>query len=89
MAALSHTSIIWLEVHIFYSYFGFGLANGGSAGLITSFILSWVGFLAVMTPLAELASMAPTSSGQYHWVFMLAPRSARNLLSYLTGTRQF
>ncbi|KAI1371399.1 amino acid/polyamine transporter I [Hypoxylon crocopeplum] len=66
-------------------YFGFGLANGGSAGLVTSFILSWVGFLAVMTPLAELASMAPTASGQYHWVYMLAPKSARKLLSYLTG----
>ncbi|CAJ2509237.1 Uu.00g142630.m01.CDS01 [Anthostomella pinea] len=66
-------------------YFGFGLANGGSAGLVTSFILSWFGFLAVMVPLAELASMAPTSSGQYHWVFMLAPHRTRNILSYLTG----
>ncbi|GAW16742.1 hypothetical protein ANO14919_061790 [Xylariales sp. No.14919] len=66
-------------------YFGFGLANGGSAGLVTSFILSWAGFLAIMVPLAELASMAPTSSGQYHWVFMLAPKRSRVLLSYLTG----
>ncbi|KAI5923506.1 putative GABA permease [Camillea tinctor] len=66
-------------------YMGFGLANGGSAGLITSFLLSWFGFLSIMTPLAELASMAPTASGQYHWVFILAPRSTRKLLSYLTG----
>lgn len=71
-----------------YRYFGFGLANGGSAGLVTSFILSWFGFLAVMTPLAELASMAPTASGQYHWVFILAPKSTRKMMSYLTGKSQ-
>jgi amino acid transporter len=72
----------WLK---FFRYFGSGLSNGGSAGLITSFFLSWFGFLAVMTSMAELASMAPTSAGQYHWVYMLAPRSTRKLLSYLTG----
>jgi choline transport protein len=59
--------------------------NGASAGLVTSFILSWFGFLAVMASLAELASLAPTSSGQYHWVYLLAPKSSRKLLSYLTG----
>lgn len=77
-----------MEAHILHSYFGFGLANGGSAGLVTSFILSWAGFLTVMIPLAELASMVPTSSGQYHWVFILAPRRVRKLLSYLTGRPQ-
>ncbi|KAI0536257.1 amino acid permease-domain-containing protein [Xylaria digitata] len=56
-------------------YFGFGLANGGSAGLVTSFVLDWAGFMAIMIPLAEFASMAPTSSGQ----------NSRVLLSYLTG----
>ncbi|KAI1358922.1 amino acid/polyamine transporter I [Xylaria arbuscula] len=66
-------------------YFGFGLANGGSAGLFTSYILNWVGFLAIMVPLAELASMAPTASGQYHWVYMLAPKRYGIILSYVTG----
>lgn len=28
---------------------------------------------------------APTAGGQYHWVCMLAPRSIRNFVSYLTG----
>ncbi len=74
-----------LSTYVASRYFDFELENGGSAGLITSFILCWVGFLAVMTPLAELASMALTSSGQYHWVYMLAPPKIRNLLSYLTG----
>ncbi|KAF2790303.1 hypothetical protein K505DRAFT_352032 [Melanomma pulvis-pyrius CBS 109.77] len=66
-------------------YFGSGLSNGGSAGLFYSYLLSWAGFLSVMTSMAELASMAPTSSGQYYWVYMLAPKSVRKLLSYLTG----
>ncbi|EIT82960.1 amino acid transporter [Aspergillus oryzae 3.042] len=35
--------------------------------------------------LSELASMAPTSGGQYHWCSMLAPPSAMKLFSYLTG----
>ncbi|KAI4862311.1 amino acid transporter [Hypoxylon rubiginosum] len=29
--------------------------------------------------------MAPTSAGQYHWVSMLAPSSARKFLGYMTG----
>lgn len=35
--------------------------------------------------MCELASMAPTSGGQYHWVAMLAPRWCAKFLSYLTG----
>lgn len=29
--------------------------------------------------------MAPTAAAQYHWVYMLAPKSSRNLLSFVTG----
>ena len=29
---------------------------------------------------------APTAGGQYHWVFMLAPKPAKKFLSYTTGT---
>lgn len=35
--------------------------------------------------LAELASMAPTSGGQYHWCSMLAPPSWMRFYSYVTG----
>ncbi|KAL8635957.1 MAG: hypothetical protein Q9228_006601, partial [Teloschistes exilis] len=62
-----------------------GLTNGGPAGLIYGFIFAWIGTLAVFLTLAEMASMAPTSSGQYHWAAMLAPPSCRKILSYLTG----
>ncbi|KAI2602617.1 amino acid transporter [Hypoxylon sp. NC1633] len=59
--------------------------NGGSAGSIYGFIIVWIGTLCVFASMGELASMAPTSGGQYHWVFMLAPTSSRKFLSYLIG----
>ena len=59
--------------------------NGGSAGLLYGYIFVWAGTLSTFTSIAELASIAPTSGGQYHWVSMLAPASARKFMSYLTG----
>lgn len=47
--------------------------NGGPVTLIYGFIFYWIGALTTAASLAEMASMAPTSGGQYHWVFMLAP----------------
>jgi choline transport protein len=44
-----------------------GLINGGLAGLWWSFLWTFVGFGTIMISLAEMASMAPTSGGQYHW----------------------
>ncbi|KAI1115973.1 amino acid/polyamine transporter I [Nemania sp. NC0429] len=85
ISALGLSTTLMLTWEGVLVYFGFGLANGGSAGLVTSFILDWAGFMAIVIPLAELASMIPTSSGQYHWVWMLAPKNSRLLLSYLTG----
>ncbi|KAH9908357.1 amino acid/polyamine transporter I [Xylariomycetidae sp. FL2044] len=61
------------------------LINGGPAGVIWGFLIVWIGTLSVFSVISELASMAPTSAGQYHWVAMLSPRSSRKFLSYLTG----
>ncbi|KAL8808966.1 MAG: hypothetical protein Q9200_003855 [Gallowayella weberi] len=62
-----------------------GLANGGSAGLVYGYLLSWFGTVAIFVSMAELGSMAPTISGQYHWVAVLAPSCCGKFLSYLTG----
>lgn len=62
-----------------------GLKNGGYAGVLYGYIIVWLGNISVFTTLSELASMAPTSGGQYHWVAMLAPRSCSKFLSYITG----
>lgn len=61
------------------------LPNGGRAGLIWMYLFVWAGFLTVYMSLAEMASMAPTSGGQYHWVSELAPRKYQRFLSYLVG----
>lgn len=39
----------------------------------------------VVLSLAEMASMAPTSGGQYHWVSEFAPPAWQKGLSYFTG----
>ena len=62
-----------------------GLTNGGSAGLVYGYLFVWIGTIAVFTTMAEMASMAPTAGGQYHWVWMLAPSSCRRFLSYIMG----
>ncbi|OTB01478.1 hypothetical protein M426DRAFT_64013 [Hypoxylon sp. CI-4A] len=59
--------------------------NGGFAGSIYGYIIVWIGILCVLASMGELASMAPTSGGQYHWVYMLAPSKCRKFLSYLIG----
>ncbi|KAI0802645.1 amino acid transporter [Xylaria sp. FL0064] len=62
-----------------------GLLNGGPAGVVWGFLISWIGTISVYTSLGELASMAPTSGGQYHWVAMMAPSSWSSFLAYVTG----
>ena len=60
-----------------------GLTNGGSAGLIYGYLFVWVGTIAIFTTMAELASMAPTTGGQYHWMAQLAPPSIRKFMSFI------
>ena len=44
------------------------LVAGGTAGLFWSTIWAYVGQAFIVLSLAEMASMAPTAGGQYHWV---------------------
>ncbi|KAH7113914.1 putative choline transport protein [Dendryphion nanum] len=67
------------------TYFVGPLTNGGFAGSVYGFIFSWFGVLTVMCSLSELASMAPTAGGQYHYVAMLAPSNCQRILSYIAG----
>lgn len=64
---------------------GFVLGNGGTAGLIYMYMATVTGFSLVILSMAEMASMAPTAGGQYHWVSEFGPRSAQRFLSYLIG----
>ncbi|GAW21671.1 hypothetical protein ANO14919_111940 [Xylariales sp. No.14919] len=61
------------------------LLNGGPAGVIWGYIIVWIGTISTFAVLSELASMAPTAGGQYHWVAMLASTSSGRFLSFITG----
>lgn len=62
-----------------------GFANGGFAGLFWCFITTVLCYASIVASLAEMASMAPTAGGQYHWVSEFAPPGAQRVLSYLSG----
>ncbi|KAM7190329.1 Amino acid/polyamine transporter I [Rhypophila sp. PSN 637] len=61
------------------------LINGSPAGVLYGFIIIWLGTFSSFAVLSELASMAPTAGGQYHWVALLLPPSCRRFASYMTG----
>ncbi|KAK3679100.1 hypothetical protein LTR37_021446 [Vermiconidia calcicola] len=63
----------------------FSLANGGTAGAIWLTLIVCVGMSMVTLSFAEMASMAPTSGGQYHWVSEFAPPRYQKQLSYTVG----
>ncbi|KAK7985219.1 hypothetical protein PG996_005540 [Apiospora saccharicola] len=79
----SCTVLITWEATLFV--FVSGLQNGGPSGIIYGYILVWLGQLSLVATLAEMASMAPTSGGQYHWVCMLAPPKYQKSFGYITG----
>ncbi|KAF2178015.1 putative GABA permease [Zopfia rhizophila CBS 207.26] len=62
-----------------------GLIDGGLAGVFWSYIWTFIGFGFVEMSLAEMASMAPISGGQYHWVSEFAPPKYQQFLSYVVG----
>ncbi|KAI1414623.1 amino acid transporter [Hypoxylon sp. FL1857] len=62
-----------------------GLLISGPSSLIWGLALNWVGLISIGATLAELASIAPTAGGQYHWVAMMSPKSCSNFLSYFTA----
>ncbi|KAI1121349.1 amino acid/polyamine transporter I [Nemania abortiva] len=60
-------------------------ANGGPAALAWGFPIAWLSSLSVYLCLAEMASIAPISGGQYFWVAILAPPKYKRFCGYLTG----
>ncbi|KAJ0118788.1 hypothetical protein J7T55_013043 [Diaporthe amygdali] len=71
------------EISLMTSFYG--IFNGGPAGLVWGYLITWLGYLLVFASVAEMASMSPTSGGQYHWVAEFAPARAQKLLSYTVG----
>ncbi|CAL5875280.1 uncharacterized protein PFLUO_LOCUS9585 [Penicillium psychrofluorescens] len=63
----------------------YGLTDGGRAGMLYVYLTSFIGFFAAVISMAEIASIAPTSAGQYHWVSEFAGPRFQRFLSYITG----
>ena len=68
LSALAFTVILQGTWEVLLAASTQGLVDGGLAGLFWSYVWTFCGFSTVMASLAEMASMAPTSGGQYHWV---------------------
>ena len=62
-----------------------GLLLSGPAGVFWSLIFAYIGQMFVVLSLAEMASIAPTAGGQYHWVSEFAPKPCQKILSYASG----
>ncbi|KAI3335885.1 amino acid/polyamine transporter I [Ustulina deusta] len=58
---------------------------GGPAALAWGFPIAWLSSFSVYLCLAEMASIAPISGGQYIWVAILSPRKYKRICGYLTG----
>lgn len=63
----------------------YSIPNGGLPAMIWMYVVSLFGMGAAVVSMAEMASMAPTSGGQYHWVSEFAPKGLQKALSYIIG----
>jgi amino acid transporter len=45
----------------------FALLNGGTGGAVWIYLGTFIGFFLAIASMAEMASIAPTTGGQYHW----------------------
>ncbi|KAL9011195.1 MAG: hypothetical protein Q9173_003943 [Seirophora scorigena] len=85
LSVLAFTTVIlatWETVLYTISY---ASIDGGLPGLVWVFVVASVGMGTVVLSLAEMASMAPTSGGQYHWASEFAPPEIQKFLSFMTG----
>lgn len=66
-AYASYQSIATGLLTLWCSSVSYILPNGGLPAMIYIYIVTLFGFGAANLSMAEMASMAPTSGGQYHW----------------------
>ena len=85
LASLGFVSIYQATWEFVLVSLSVGLLNGGFAGLFWTFIGTVTCYATIVASLAEMASMAPTSGGQYHWVSEFAPPEWQKTLSYASG----
>ncbi|KAL1304357.1 hypothetical protein AAFC00_000754 [Neodothiora populina] len=85
LTMLGFASTVMASWELLLPLFSFALTDGGTAVLFWGFIVLTFVMLLVYASIAEMASMSPTSGGQYHWVAKYSPPKFRKFLSYMIG----
>jgi choline transport protein len=58
---------------------------GGPRLVIVGLLLAFIAQSIISIGLAEIGSAFPSSGGQYHFCFLLAPRRSRRFAAYVIG----
>ncbi|KAJ5735244.1 uncharacterized protein N7483_000369 [Penicillium malachiteum] len=85
VAALSFASVLQATWEFILLSDYEGLEDGGLPGMFWSYIWTFIGFGFIIASISEMASMAPTSGGQYHWVSEFSSPRYQKFMSYITG----
>ncbi|KAI4283790.1 MAG: hypothetical protein L6R35_005046 [Caloplaca aegaea] len=88
LSALAFGSTLICTWEIMLANILFISINGGTADLFWGYIVVLIGAGLTYASTAEMASMAPTAGGQYHWVSEFAPPEHQKFLSYIVGTNK-
>lgn len=67
MTSIAFTSCVMGTWELFLTTNSPALVAGGTPSLFWSYVWAYVGQAFIVISLAEMASMAPTAGGQYHW----------------------
>lgn len=90
LSALAFVSVYMATWEFVLVSLSVGFANGGFAGLLWCFITTVLCYATIVASLAEMASMAPTAGGQYHWTSEFAPpqyQRSKMIISVQPGDR--
>ncbi|EME42439.1 hypothetical protein DOTSEDRAFT_175502 [Dothistroma septosporum NZE10] len=85
LSALGFVSVYMASWEFVLVSLSVGFSNGGYAGLFWCFITTVTCYATIVASLAEMASMAPTAGGQYHWTSEFGPPKYQKILSYASG----
>ncbi|KAL4977069.1 amino acid/polyamine transporter I [Aspergillus desertorum] len=69
----------------YLSNFGQSMTYGGPRLVIVGLILAFLAQSIISIGLAEIGSAFPSSGGQYHFCFLLAPQKSRRFAAYVVG----
>ncbi|KAK8061669.1 GABA permease [Apiospora phragmitis] len=61
------------------------LYNGGPRAIFWGGFLTVAGALTQAASIAEMSSLQPVAGAQYHWTYLLAPKSVNRFMCYLQG----